>query len=516
MSARPGAGLTRWVNSPRPDQRLVAFARTLSYRPAPDSCLAILCSEFVRFGTDRLALESAPMQVFENVLEMIGDTPMVRVSCIDTGPCELYLKLESQNPGGSIKDRIGLKMIEAAERDGHISPGATLVEGTAGNTGLGLALVAQQKGYRLILVVPDKMSREKIFNLKAMGAEVILTRSDVAKGHPQYYQDLAEAIAEKTAGAFFINQFGNPNNPLAHQTSTGPEIWKQMDGRLDAIVCGVGSSGTMTGLSDYFATVAPTVELVVADPVGSILQEYINDGRLSDKSGSWLVEGIGEDFLPSISDFSRVSRAYSVSDAESFAAARELLLKEGLLGGSSTGTLLAAALRYCREQVQAKRVVTFVCDTGNKYLSKMYNDYWMLDNGFAEREQYGNLQDLIMRPYWQHDTVVVGPNEPLTTAYARMKLYDVSQLPVIENEDLVGIIDESDLLLAVYDKQQQFSNPVSAAMTSELELVQVDAPLATLLPVFDAGKVAIVKDNEKFLGLITRIDLLNYLRRKFS
>jgi cystathionine beta-synthase len=461
-------------------------------------------------------LEYFPMQVFENVLEMIGDTPMVRVSRMDTGPCELYLKLESQNPGGSIKDRIGLQMIEAAERDGLISPGATLVEGTAGNTGLGLALVAQQKGYQLILVVPDKMSREKIFNLKAMGAEVRLTRSDVAKGHPQYYQDLAKTIAEQTPGAFFINQFGNPNNPLAHASSTGPEIWEQMEGRLDAVVLGVGSSGTMTGLSDYFSAKAPGVELVVADPVGSILREYINEGTLSDKSGSWLVEGIGEDFLPSISDFSRVSKAYSVSDAESFAAARELLLKEGILGGSSTGTLLAAALRYCREQTVAKRVVSFVADTGNKYLSKMYNDYWMLDNGFAEREQHGNLRDLIMRPYWQHDTVVVGPNEPLTSAYARMKLYDVSQLPVIENDELVGIIDESDLLLALYDKQQQFANPVSAAMTSELEFADVDAPLASLLPVFDAGKVAIVKENGKFLGLITRIDLLNYLRRKFS
>ena len=456
------------------------------------------------------------MKVFENVLEMIGETPMVRVNRIDTGPCELYLKLESQNPGGSIKDRIGLKMIEAAERDGHIEPGATLVEGTAGNTGLGLALVAQQKGYRLILVVPDKMSREKIFNLKAMGAEVILTRSDVAKGHPQYYQDLAKSIADETPGAFFVNQFGNPNNPLTHQTSTGPEIWAQMEGKLDAIILGVGSGGTMTGLSDFFAKAAPAVELVVADPVGSILREYINEGTLSEKSASWLVEGIGEDFLPSISDFSRVSKAYSITDAESFAAARELLLKEGILGGSSTGTLLVAALRYCREQTEAKRVVSFVCDTGNKYLSKMYNDYWMLDNGFAEREKQGNLRDLIMRPYWQHDTVVVRPSEPLMTAYARMKLYDVSQLPVIENEELVGIIDESDLLLALYDQKQEFSAPVSAAMTEVLESVDVEAPLSTLLPLFDAGKVAIVKENGKFLGLITRIDLLNYLRRQFS
>ena len=456
------------------------------------------------------------MSAFENVLEMIGSTPMVKVGRLDTGACELFLKMECQNPGGSIKDRIGLYMIEAAEKEGLIKPGDTLVEGTAGNTGLGLALVAAQKGYRLILVVPDKMSREKIFNLKAMGAEVILTRSDVAKGHPQYYQDLAHSIADEIEDAYFINQFGNPSNPRAHEELTGPEIWEQMEGRLDAIVVGVGSSGTMTGLSRFFANTAPQVELVVADPVGSILAEYINEGNLSEKSSSWLVEGIGEDFLPVISDFSRVSKAYSISDGESFEVGRELLRKEGILGGSSTGTLVAAALRYCREQGQAKRVVTLVCDTGNKYLSKMYNDYWMLDNGFLERTPHGNLRDLIMRPYWKHDTVTVGMNEPLNTAYARMKLYDVSQLPVMDEERIVGIIDESDLLLAVYQHEERFADAVATAMTRELDFVDVDAGLAELFPIFDSGKVAIVKETERFLGLITRIDLLNYLRRRHS
>lgn len=454
------------------------------------------------------------MNVYSSVLEMVGRTPMVRVRGLDTGPCELFLKLESYNPGGSIKDRIGLYMIEAAEKAGKIRPGATLVEGTAGNTGLGLALASAQKGYRLILVVPDKMSREKIFNLKAMGAEVILTRSDVAKGHPQYYQDLAESIAEETEGAFFINQFGNPSNPEAHYLTTGPEMWEQLEQRMDAIVLGVGSSGTMTGLSRFFAESAPGVDIIIADPVGSILAEYVNDGRLSDKSSSWLVEGIGEDFLPSISDFSRVKKAYAISDAESFAAGRELLLKEGVLGGSSSGTILAAALKYCHEQTEPRRVVAFVCDTGNKYLSKMYNDYWMLDNGFLERQKHGNLRDLIMRPYWKHDTVTVGPAEPLTSAYQRMKLYDVSQLPVMEGENIVGIIDESDVLLAVYDHKERFSDPVSSAMTSELDFVPVDADLRRLLPIFDAGKVAIVREKDRFLGLITRIDLLNYLRRQ--
>ncbi|WP_448670955.1 pyridoxal-phosphate dependent enzyme [Pseudoxanthomonas mexicana] len=454
------------------------------------------------------------MAIHSSVLALIGDTPIVQARRLDTGPCTLYLKLESANPGGSIKDRIGMSMIEAAEKRGDLKPGATLVEGTAGNTGIGLALVAQQKGYKLILVVPDKMSREKIFNLKAMGAEVILTRSDVAKGHPEYYQDLAERIARETPGAYFINQFGNPDNPAAHEFGTGPEILRQMEGQLDAIVFGCGSSGTMTGLSRCFAQHSPDTELVLADPVGSILTQYINEGTLSTKSGSWLVEGIGEDFLPGISDFSRVKKAYAISDRESFLTARELLAKEGVLGGSSTGTLLAAALKYCREQTQPKRVVVLVPDTGNKYLSKMYNDYWMLDNGFIDRPQHGDLRDLILRPYSQRDTVVVGPADLLTTAYQRMKLYDVSQLPVMEGDRLVGIVDESDVLLHVYGDEARFRDPVSTAMVSKLDRLDVRSPIEALLPVFDRGQVAIITDGDAFLGLITRIDLLNYLRRR--
>lgn len=456
------------------------------------------------------------MAIHHSILDLVGDTPIIRARGLDTGPCTLYLKLESQNPGGSIKDRIGLSMIEAAERRGDIRPGDTLVEGTAGNTGIGLALVAQQKGYKLILVVPDKMSREKIFNLKAMGAQVVLTRSDVAKGHPDYYQDLAARIAAETPGAYFINQFGNPDNPAAHEHGTGPEILRQMAavGGLDAIVFGCGSSGTMTGLSRCFAQQSPATELVLADPVGSILEEYINRGTLSDKSGSWMVEGIGEDFLPPISDFTRVRKAYAISDRESFHTARELLAKEGILGGSSTGTLVAAALRYCREQSTPKNVLVFVCDTGNKYLSKMYNDYWMLDNGFLDRTPHGDLRDLILRPFAQRDTVVVGPNDLLVTAWQRMKLYDVSQLPVMDGDRIVGIVDESDMLLHVYGDEARFRDPVSAAMVGKLDQIDVRAPMESLLPVFDRGHVAIVMDGQRFLGLITRIDLLNYLRRR--
>ncbi|MGY0633999.1 pyridoxal-phosphate dependent enzyme [Luteimonas sp. A478] len=459
------------------------------------------------------------MPIHDSVLDLIANTPVIKAQRLDTGQCDLYLKLESQNPGGSIKDRIGLYMIEAAEQRGDITPGATLVEGTAGNTGIGLALVAQQKGYKLVLVIPDKMSREKIFNLKAMGAEVVLTRSDVPKGHPEHYQDMAARIARETPGRYFVNQFGNRDNPDAHEQGTGPELLRQMAevGGVDAVVVGSGSSGTVTGLSRCFAEHAPEVELILADPEGSILAEFAMHGTTHGPAGGWQVEGIGESSAPPvIADFSRVAKAYSIPDRESFLIARELLAKEGILGGSSTGTLLAAALRWCREQTEPKKILVFVPDTGNKYLSKLYNDYWMLDNGFFEREQYGDLRDLILRPYSQKDTVVLAPTDKLVMAYQRMKLYEISQLPVMDGDRIVGILDESDVLLHVYGEEQRFNDPVSTAMTSKLDMLDVKSPVEALLPVFDRGQVAIVTEGagDKFLGLITRIDLLNYLRRR--
>ncbi|GAB4364148.1 MAG: pyridoxal-phosphate dependent enzyme [Kiloniellaceae bacterium] len=452
--------------------------------------------------------------VFRSVLERIGNTPMLEVTRLDTGPCRLFLKLESENPGGSIKDRIGKSMIEAAERDGSLKPGGRLIEATAGNTGLGLALVAAQKGYRLTLVVPDKMAQEKIFHLRALGAEVILTRSDVGKGHPEYYQDIAQRLADET-GAVFINQFGNPANPLAHETTTGPEIWEQMEHDVDAMVCGVGSGGTITGLARFFAKVSDKTAMILADPVGSILAEYVETGHLSKEVGSWIVEGIGEDFLPDVADLSRVRKAYVIPDKEALLTARELLLREGVLAGSSSGTLIAAALRFCREQKEPKRVVTLVCDSGNKYLSKMFNDYWMIDQGFIERERKGDLRDLISRRHDERGTVTVGSGDNLLIAYGRMKLYDISQLPVLDKDGkVVGIIDESDILLKVFKDETHFKDPVSSAMTARLETVAPDQPVDALLPIFAKDHVAIVIDGDRFLGLITRIDLLNHLRRR--
>ena len=438
---------------------------------------------------------------------------MVKVTQLDTGPCELFLKLESHNPGGSIKDRIGLSMISAAEKSGQLGAHQRhLVEATAGNTGLGLALVASQKGYQLTLVIPDKMSQEKILHLKALGAEVVMTRSDVEKGHPDYYQDMAERIAAERGG-FYVNQFANPANPLAHEMTTGPEIAAQLDHRLDAMVCGVGSGGTLGGLSRYFAKAVPQCEMVLADPQGSVLADYVKTGKMG-KAGSWVVEGIGEDFLPPNADLSRVKKAYTISDAESLETARLLLKKAGILAGSSSGTLIAAALRYCREQTTPKRVCTFVCDSGNKYLSKMFNDFWMADQGFLPRQQRGDLRDVITRHQAERAVVTLSPTDTLLVAYARMKLYEVSQIPVLEGSRVVGMIDESDLLLAAIDDETRLRQPVRDFMSTRLRTVDVRTPVRELLPLLDKGFVPIVTDGEEFIGLITRIDLLNHLRRK--
>ncbi len=455
-----------------------------------------------------------PIATYANVLEMIGNTPLMAVRHLDTGPCELFLKLENQNPGGSIKDRVGLYLIEAAERSGKLTAGGTLVEATAGNTGLGLALVAAQKGYRLLLVIPDKMSQEKIFHLRAMGAEVMMTRSDVSKGHPEYYRDVAERLAGEIPGAYFVNQFGNPANAQAHEETTAPEIWEQMGQRLDAVVCGAGTGGTLAGLTHFFARTAPAVQLVLADPAGSGLATYATTGKLPDKMTPWLVEGIGGDSVPPVGDFSRVSSTYTIPDAEAFRTCRELLAREGIIAGTSTGTLLAAALRYCRAQPSAKRVVTFVCDSGNKYLSKVYNDYWMLDQGFIERAHFGDLRDLIARRHTERAAVTVNSTEPVMAAYRRMKLYDVSQVPVLEAGRIVGIVDEEDILLEVIANPAHFNEPVTRAMSSHLVTIAADAPMTQLMDIFKRGMVAIVMHGNEFQGLITRIDLLNWLRRR--
>ncbi|MDF2975078.1 MAG: cystathionine beta-synthase [Microvirga sp.] len=450
-------------------------------------------------------------------LDLIGRTPLVEITSLDTGLCKLFLKLESANPSGSIKDRPARAMIEAAEADGRLKPGGTIIEATAGNTGVGLALVGASKGYRTLLVVPDKMSREKVLHAKALGAEVVITRSDVGKGHPDYYQDLAQAITARTPGAVYVNQFENPANPAAHEASTGPEILDGMEGDVDAVVVGVGSGGTLTGVGRYLQKASPKTAMVLADPAGSILAPLVETGQMTE-AGSWAVEGIGEDFVPPNCDLSLVRKAYSITDKESFSAARELLRREGILAGSSSGTLLAAALRYCREQTEPKRVVTLVCDTGAKYLSKVFNDAFIAQEGWLDRKVTGTVRDVVINPFGEGATIFVSPNETLrsASAFARMRSSDVSQLPVIEDGRVVGLVDESDILDALVANesapQNVFDKPVRDVMVTRLQTIAADAPVRELLPLFAAGLVPVIMEGDAFVGLATRIDLINFFR----
>ncbi len=456
------------------------------------------------------------MDITDSLLDLIGNTPILKIKSLDTGPCDLYVKLESNNPGGSIKDRIGLSIIEEAEKSGELKPGGTIIEATAGNTGIGLALIAALKGYKIILVIPDKMSREKILHLEGLGAEIVLTRSDVPEGHPEYYQDLARKILSETPGAFLANQFSNPANPLAHRTTTAPEIWEQMQGNLDAVVAGVGSGGTLTGLAEYFKAQDPNITMVAADPEGSVVADAILKGEYSYEGGSWLVEGVGEDFIPNNFDLSLMDDAETVSDKEAFDVLQVLLKEEGILGGSSTGTLVAAAAKWCRKQKDHKKVVTFICDTGNKYLSKAYNKSWLQDNNLLDFESHNDLRDMINRRADKGEMVTVSPTDSLLVAYNRMRASDISQIPVLKDNQLLGVLDEEDLLFSVSKDPSKFSNEVSHHMIVKLDTLQFDDSEEELLKILSQGKVAIIYNKDSFLGFITKVDLINHYRNKLN
>jgi cystathionine beta-synthase len=402
-------------------------------------------------------------------------------------------------------------MIEAAEKSGKLKPGGTIVEATAGNTGLGLTLLGVLKGYKVILIVPDKMSREKVAHCKAMGADVRLARSDVVRGHPEYYQDTAERVALEHQ-AFYINQFSNPANVAAHENGTGPEILDQMQGDVDAVVCGVGSGGTMTGLGRFFAKKSPKTKMVLADPEGSILAPLVNTGEKV-IPGSWLVEGIGEDFIPDILDMKVINTAFAISDEESLRTARDLLQKEGILAGPSSGTLIAAALRYCRQQTEPKRVVTFVCDRGDKYLSKLYSSSWMAEQGFAKRPEDGTIEDLVARRHDNGDMIFVRASDPVKTAYKRMRAGDISQLPVLdENGHLAGVIDEPMLYESMLQGPQKvLAGLVSDVMRRDLTVVPHDIPLSAAAQILKDRFYVVVSEHGRLVGIVTKVDMLNHL-----
>ena len=458
-------------------------------------------------------MDKLPLPEINNsLLEMIGNTPLLEIKNIDVGVCRLFVKMESQNPGGSIKDRVAISIIEQAEKDGLLKPGGTIVEATAGNTGIGLALVGVLKGYKVILVIPDKMSREKILHLKAIGTEIVFTRSDVSKEDPEYYHNIAERIVKETPGAFYANQFGNPANAKAHEETTAPEIWEQMDHNIDAFVAGVGSGGTLSGVGKFFKNVSPSTQIVAADPEGSIIFDAVKKGTFSYEGGSWFVEGIGEDFIPDVLDLSYIDDAVTIPDSKAFETLDLLLKKEGILAGSSAGTLVAGAIEWCKSQTEPKRVVSLICDTGNKYLSKAFDDAWLSNNGLNVRNLRNDLSDIVVMRADKQQVISVKENDTVLIAYNRMRNSDFSQLPVLENDKLVGTISEDDILNYCAENKDGFNQSIDKAMSNNLHKIDCRASVDDLSLALSKDNFAMIMEDETFIGIVTKVDLLAYLK----
>ncbi len=456
-----------------------------------------------------------------NVLEAIGRTPIVRLNRVTGGlGSTVAAKLEYLNPGGSIKDRIGVTILEEAERRGEIGPGATIVEATSGNTGMGLALVAAIKGYKLVFVMPDKQSQEKIQNLRAFGAKVIVTPTNVPPEDPRSYYSVAKRLADETPNAFYANQYHNPDNPLAHYRTTGPEIWEETGGAIDAFVAGMGTGGTITGVSRYLKERNPEVLIVGVDPEGSVYKDFFERGVVIEPH-SYLIEGIGEDFFPSTMDLTAVDRVVRVGDKESYLMARELLTTEGLYTGSSGGAAVVGALRFVREHEAAGRrplnVVVVLPDGGGRYLSKLYNDDWMREAGFFERRvALGTVKDVVSRRYDRGEVVTCGQFDTVRDVITKMKAHGISQLPVMAGDKLLGVIDESDLVVPLMQGRVNAADTIERLVVTKLNTVDPGAQAETLMPILDRGEVAIVTRGDDFLGLVTKIDLLAYLGERIK
>ena len=459
-------------------------------------------------------------RVYDDILQTIGKTPLVRLKRLGRDlSCALYAKVEFFNPGGSVKDRIAVNIIEEAERSGRLKPGGTVVEATSGNTGMGLAMVCAKKGYRSIFVMPDKMSQEKIQLLRAFGSKVVITPTAVEPEDPRSYYSVAKRLVQETPNAILANQYHNPENPRSHYLTTGPEIWAQTQGRVSDVVIGMGTGGTISGIGRYLKEQNPNIRVIGVDPVGSLLLETWQQGKLpeSAEAKTYKVEGIGEDFLPSTLDLSVIDEVIQVGDRESFLWARRLVREEGIFSGGSSGTAVAAAMRYAHSLSEERLVVVILPDSGTRYLSKLYDDKWMKENGFLESEwSEASLMDVLaVKPMQALITAQV--DDRLADVIALLKAHDISQVPVLEADGrLAGLVTEVDLLKHMLDNRHVHSaNESVAEIASPTEATFAStAPLEMALPAIMDGQVALVMEGERPVGILTKIDLLDFMAQR--
>jgi cystathionine beta-synthase len=449
----------------------------------------------------------------DNITEAVGHTPIVRLHRVAKDvPAEVYVKCEYLNPGGSHKDRLARNMLRRAEEDG-LKPGGTIVEATSGNTGASLALFAAVRGYKCVFVMPDKMSQEKIANLRAFGARVVVCPTAVEPDDPRSYYQVAQRIAAEAPNTFYANQYHNPANPEAHYLSTGPEIWEQTGGELDVFVAGLGTGGTISGTGKFLKGKKPGVKLVGVDPVGSLYYDFVKTGRIT-KPFSYKVEGIGEDFFPTTMNLKILDDIVRVDDKECFLMTRDLTRLEGLFVGGSGGAAVAGALKWAREHGKpSMKILVFLCDAGQKYVSKIFNDDWMRENGFLDEQPgLGTVRDLLGARY-RKKIVTVSPTSTVREAIDALKKADISQLPVVDGGKLRGIVHEVDLLRHLVGGKKTLDSPVGDLAEGDYATVTPDTKIELLQNALTDAKVAMVTEGDELVGIVAKIDLIDFLAK---
>ncbi len=448
---------------------------------------------------------------YANVVEAVGNTPIVKINSLARGvKADIYAKLEFLNPGGSVKDRPAIQIIRDAEEDGSLRPGGTIVESTSGNTGMGLAMVAAIRGYKTIFVMPDKMSEEKIASLRAFGAKVVVTPTNVEPEDPRSYYCVANRLAQETPGAILANQYHNPSNPKAHMVSTAPEIWEQTGGEIDAVVIAMGTGGTITGIGQYLKDKKPDIKVVGIDPVGSIYYDYFRTGRLT-RAHAYRVEGFGEDFIPSTMDFSIVDDVIRVSDKICFQWTRRLVREEGIYAGGSSGGAIYGAVQYAEKLGKHANILVILPDGASRYLSKIFNDTWMREGGFLDPDLgEETVADLLARRPAR--LVKAAPGDTFSDVIDLMKEHGISQLPVIDDDGrMMGLIRENDLLKSLLDKSADPGSAIDDWLDNDFALVEARNRTSLLSQLFAQGKVVVVEDAGRVIGILTNIDFIDWI-----